>query len=261
MALALRKAQKDNDCVYLERVWSGVGCGPGRWTLPACAGGHSSQGARAIAARPTHAAAQARRGGPRPPATTHGDRPPPSARPLFPSPARQVPPFADLPPVQGALLVKAAPPSEIMEGPAEALFGGLVPDSRRACARAPADGLRRADGRVLGWAGRVMWAHSCDPAGGWCTPAWHAYAPDPRLPPSPPPQTSNAAPRRSPSTPTPSTPSCARRWTRWAVPWELARHSQSVSFVVILPFPRSSSGSLSFSLVLLGVSSFSLWFV
>jgi hypothetical protein len=47
-----------------------------------------------------------------------------------------VPPFADLPPVQGALLVKAAPPADIMEAPTETLFSGLVPDSR--CGVVPA---------------------------------------------------------------------------------------------------------------------------
>jgi programmed cell death 6-interacting protein len=61
-ALALRKAQKDNDAVYLERV----------------------------------------------------------------------PPFADLPPVQGALLVKPAPPQGLDAG-GEALFSSLVPDSRCVC--------------------------------------------------------------------------------------------------------------------------------
>ncbi|GBF91561.1 hypothetical protein Rsub_04301 [Raphidocelis subcapitata] len=58
MALALRKAQRDNDAVYLEKV----------------------------------------------------------------------PPFADLPPLQGALLVKSAPPANL-EADGESLFSGLVPDA------------------------------------------------------------------------------------------------------------------------------------
>jgi hypothetical protein len=42
-----------------------------------------------------------------------------------------VPAFADLPPIQGACLVKAAPPANLETG-TESLFTGLVPESRRA---------------------------------------------------------------------------------------------------------------------------------
>jgi hypothetical protein len=41
----------------------------------------------------------------------------------------RVPAFADVPPIQGALLVKASPPSGL-DASGEALFSGLVPDSR-----------------------------------------------------------------------------------------------------------------------------------
>lgn len=41
----------------------------------------------------------------------------------------QVPPFADLPPIQGACLVKSAPPTNL-DASSENLFSSLVPDSR-----------------------------------------------------------------------------------------------------------------------------------
>lgn len=49
--------------------------------------------------------------------------PPPSKHLNF-----QVPPFADLPPIQGACLVKAAPPADL-DASGENLFAALVPDA------------------------------------------------------------------------------------------------------------------------------------